>query len=134
MAGSGSFCEWKGPARYWDLVGGERRLARVAWSYPQPLGAEPLAECIAFYAHDLDFTVGGAKVLEQPGGFLGGWITPELTGPFKASLTAVVGIEIGAPVSRRSRPAAIATKQLSPCRKSECVVDVFFRLPPRGAA
>ena len=43
-AGGGSFCEWKGPARYWDLVDGARRLAKVAWSYPQPLaGAEPLA-------------------------------------------------------------------------------------------
>ena len=80
----GSFCEWKGPAQYWDLVDGARRLERVAWSYPQPLeGAEPLAECIAFYAHELSCTVGGAKVLAQPGGFYGGWITPELTGPFK---------------------------------------------------
>ena len=85
-AGDGSFCEWKGPARYWDLVDGFRRLARVAWSYPQPLaGAEPLAECVAFYAHDLDCTVGGAKVVAQPGGFYGGWITPELTGPFKGA-------------------------------------------------
>ena len=53
-AGGGSFCEWKGPARYWDLADGARRLAKVAWSYPQPLaGAEPLSDCIAFYAHDL---------------------------------------------------------------------------------
>ncbi len=85
-AGGGSVCEWKGPARYWDLVDGARRLARVAWTYPQPLaGAEPLAHCIAFYAHDLDCSVGGAKVIAQPGGFYGGWITPELTGPFKGA-------------------------------------------------
>lgn len=83
-AGGGSFCEWKGPARYWDLVDGARSLRAVAWSYPQPLaGAEPLADCIAFYAHDLDCSVGGAMVVPQPGGFYGGWITPELTGPFK---------------------------------------------------
>jgi uncharacterized protein (DUF427 family) len=83
-AGGGSFCEWKGPAHYWDLIDGARCLAQVAWSYPQPLaGAEPLAECIAFYAHDLDCTVDGAKVRAQAGGFYGGWITPELTGPFK---------------------------------------------------
>ncbi|MGN6827001.1 DUF427 domain-containing protein [Paucibacter sp. M5-1] len=25
-AGGGSFCEWKGPARYWDLVNGSDRL------------------------------------------------------------------------------------------------------------
>ena len=79
-----SFCEWKGPARYWTLVDGARRLARVAWSYPQPLaGAEALANCVAFYPRDLDCSVDGAAVRPQPGGFYGGWITPELTGPFK---------------------------------------------------
>jgi uncharacterized protein (DUF427 family) len=83
-AGRGSFCEWKGPALYWDLTDGERRLPHVAWSYPQPLdGAEPLADCIAFYAHHLDCTVDGAKVTPQVGGFYGGWITPDLSGPFK---------------------------------------------------
>jgi uncharacterized protein (DUF427 family) len=91
-AGGGSFCEWKGPARYWSLVdpaegsapGGRRRLERVAWSYPQPLaGAEPLADCVAFYPNDLDCTLGGEAVRPQPGGFYGGWVTPELVGPFK---------------------------------------------------
>jgi len=83
-AGSGSFCEWKGPALYWDLIDGARCLPRVAWSYPQPLaGAEPLADCIAFYAHHLDCTVDGARAVPQSGGFYGGWITPDLSGPFK---------------------------------------------------
>ena len=79
-----SFCEWKGPARYWSLVDGARRLDGVAWSYPQPLaGAEALADCVAFYPADLACTVDGAPVRPQPGGFYGGWITPELVGPFK---------------------------------------------------
>lgn len=83
-AGGGSVCEWKGPARYWSLVDAQRRLDRVAWSYPQPLpGAEALADRVAFYAGDLDCTVDGAPVRPQPGGFYGGWITPELVGPFK---------------------------------------------------
>ncbi|MBA4216012.1 MAG: hypothetical protein C0460_01625 [Methylibium sp.] len=83
-AGGGSFCEWKGPATYWQLVDGTRRLERVAWSYPQPLpGAEPLAGCVAFYAHALSCEVGGQPVRPQPGGFYGGWITPDLAGPFK---------------------------------------------------
>jgi Domain of unknown function (DUF427) len=83
-SGGGSFCEWKGPAHYWDLVDGTRCLERVAWSYPQPLaGAEALGQCIAFYAHELQCSVGGARVLAQPGGFYGGWITPDLAGPFK---------------------------------------------------
>jgi uncharacterized protein (DUF427 family) len=83
-AGGGSFCEWKGPARYWSLVDGQRRLPNVAWSYPQPLaGAEALADCVAFYAHDLECWVGGSRIRPQPGGFYGGWISAELVGPFK---------------------------------------------------
>jgi uncharacterized protein (DUF427 family) len=79
-----SFCEWKGPARYWSLVAGGQTLANVAWSYPTPLaGAERIADCVAFYPANLECRVGGARVLAQPGGFYGGWITPELVGPFK---------------------------------------------------
>jgi len=84
--GGTSLCEWKGAARYWSLVDGNRRLVNVAWSYPKPLpGAERLADYIAFYPASLRCTVGGAVVVPQPGGFYGGWITPELVGPFKGS-------------------------------------------------
>jgi len=83
-APGGSYCEWKGPARYWSLVDGKKRLPGVAWSYPEPLaGAEALADCVAFYPTALDCRVDGALVRPQPGGFYGGWITPELVGPFK---------------------------------------------------
>jgi len=79
-----SMCEWKGPARYWTLNDGQRQLPNVAWSYPQPMaGAGALADCVAFYPAALDCSVDGARVLPQPGGFYGGWITPELVGPFK---------------------------------------------------
>jgi len=81
-----AFCEWKGPSKSWTLVDGGRRLASVAWSYPQPMaGAEALASCVAFYAAALDCRVDGAVVTPQPGGFYGGWITPDLTGPFKGA-------------------------------------------------
>lgn len=84
-AGSSS-CEWKGPARYWSLVDASRQLRNVAWSYPNPLpGAEILANFVAFYPAALDCSVDGAAVSPQPGGFYGGWITPELAGPFKGS-------------------------------------------------
>ena len=83
-AAGSSFCEWKGPARYWSLAHDHERLPGVAWSYPQPLaGAEALANCVAFYPRDLECSVDGAAVLPQPGGFYGGWITAELVGPFK---------------------------------------------------
>ncbi len=79
-----SVCEWKGAARYWTLIDGARSLPRVAWSYPQPLpGAEALAHCVAFYPGNLECSVGGAGVTPQPGPFYGGWVTPELVGPFK---------------------------------------------------
>ena len=82
-AGS-SFCEWKGPAAYWSLVSSTQVLPNVGWSYSNPLaGAEMLANCVAFYPSNLTCTVGGEKVTPQPGGFYGGWITPELVGPFK---------------------------------------------------
>ena len=58
----------------------------LTWSYPHPLaGAEALAHCVAFYPGDLHCTVDGQPVRPQPGGFYGGWITPELTGPFKGA-------------------------------------------------
>ena len=65
-AAGSSMCEWKGQARYWTLVDGERRLPGVAWSYPHPLAAAlPLATCVAFYAAHLDCTVGGAPVTRR---------------------------------------------------------------------
>jgi len=79
-----SFCEWKGYARYWSLVDGPRRLDHIAWGYPHPFGEwAVLAKRVAFYAKGLECSVDGAAVRPQAGGFYGGWITPELTGPFK---------------------------------------------------
>jgi len=83
-AGEGSFCEWKGPAHYWNLVDKTKSLKLVAWSYPRPLKeAKCISDCIAFYAHELNCTVGGLQVTPQPGQFYGGWITSDLAGPFK---------------------------------------------------
>jgi uncharacterized protein (DUF427 family) len=83
-AGS-SFCEWKGRARYYDVVVGDRRLGRVAWSYPEPTAAfEPIRHHIAFYPGPMDGCfVDGERVAPQPGDFYGGWITANLEGPFK---------------------------------------------------
>lgn len=83
-APGGSVCEWKGPASYWSLNDGARRLANVAWSYPRPhAGWEEISDCVAFYPALLECRVDGALVAPQAGGFYGGWITPELVGPFK---------------------------------------------------
>lgn len=86
-ADSRSFCEWKGAALYWDVVLGDVALPRVGWSYPAPSAAfESLRDYVAFYAAPFDnCSVDGVKVLPQPGGFYGGWITEKLAGPFKGS-------------------------------------------------
>lgn len=80
-----SFCEWKGNAVYFNLVIGEHEIADIAWSYPSPTAAfASLRDHLAFYAAPLDLcTVDGHLVTPQPGGFYGGWITPDLAGPFK---------------------------------------------------
>jgi uncharacterized protein (DUF427 family) len=80
-----SVCEWKGAARYFDLLGGDRVAPRAAWGYddPDPRYAE-LAGHVALYPAATDrCTVDGEAVVPQPGGFYGGWITSQVVGPFK---------------------------------------------------
>ena len=86
VAGSGmSVCEWKGLARYWNLMVGDDSVNNAAWSYPDPKPAyATLAGWIAFYPGRVDTcTVDGETVVPQAGDFYGGWITSEITGPFK---------------------------------------------------
>ncbi|MEB3322648.1 MAG: DUF427 domain-containing protein [Synechococcaceae cyanobacterium] len=89
-AGGGSLCEWKGRARYFDVVAerggaGERRLRRAVWQYPHPTPAyAALAGWFAVYPARMDGCwVDGERVRPQPGGFYGGWITADVEGPFK---------------------------------------------------
>lgn len=78
-----SYCEFKGKAAYWDLRS-EPAVARVAWSYPNPAsGFIGITDWIAFYPAKVDCFVAGQRVDPQRGGFYGGWITAEITGPFK---------------------------------------------------
>ena len=80
-----SYCEWKGMARYWDVVVGDVVLSRIGWSYPLPTpGFALLRDHVAFYAAPFDrCSVDGETVVPQAGGFYGGWITAALAGPFK---------------------------------------------------
>lgn len=84
-AAGSSFCEFKGSARYYDLVAGAHRAVHAAWEYPSPSpGFETLSGRIAVYAGLVDTcTVDGEPVEPQPGGFYGGWITSNVVGPFK---------------------------------------------------
>lgn len=86
VAGS-SFCEWKGVARYVDLLAGDVVAARAGWIYDRPTpGFAALAGYVAFYAGKLDEArVGGTRVIPQPGDFYGGWVTPNLDGQIKGA-------------------------------------------------
>jgi uncharacterized protein (DUF427 family) len=82
-----SLCEWKGAASYRDVVvPGGRRIPRAAWSYPEPSPAfATIRDYISFYPALVECSLGGVRVTPQPGGFYGGWLTPEIVGPIKGA-------------------------------------------------
>ncbi len=84
---SASMCEWKGTASYIDLAIGDLFVRDVAWTYPRPTPAfAPIANALAFYASRVDACyVEGERVQAQEGDFYGGWITANITGPFKGA-------------------------------------------------
>lgn len=88
LPGEGSsFCEFKGQAAYYDIVGGDVRAERAGWSYPKPSrGVESIAGFVSVYPGRMDrCTVDGETVVPQEGGFYGGWITANIVGPFKGA-------------------------------------------------
>ncbi|TRD12774.1 DUF427 domain-containing protein [Erythrobacter insulae] len=80
-----SLCEWKGQARYWDVVMDSGRLAGAAWSYPAPTPSfAGIKDHLAFYPDPFDqCLVDGEVITPQPGQFYGGWISQYEAGPFK---------------------------------------------------
>lgn len=81
----GSFCEWKGMAGYYTVKVGDREARDAAWFYAAPTAAfEGIRGYVAFYASAMDeCLVDGVIATPQPGGFYGGWVTPDVVGPFK---------------------------------------------------
>lgn len=84
-ADGATWCEWKGRAAYFDVVSANAVAPNAAWSYPSPTPAfSPIANHIAIYPAPMDeCRVDSVLVSPQPGGFYGGWITPDIVGPFK---------------------------------------------------
>lgn len=82
-----SLCEWKGAARYFDLVLGDRVVPAAAWTYPDPAPAfAAIRDYVSFYPQRVDACfVNGERAVPQEGGFYGGWITGDLAGPFKGA-------------------------------------------------
>jgi uncharacterized protein (DUF427 family) len=86
--GGTTWCEFKGRAVYYDVVGGDGRVQpRAAWRYPDPApGYEALADRVALYPGRMDrCTVDGEPVRAQAGDFYGGWVTSRVVGPFKGA-------------------------------------------------
>jgi hypothetical protein len=82
-----SFCEWKGVARYFDVIARGKTASRAAWCYDCPTaGIAALAGYVAFYAGLMDEAwVGDLRIIPQQGDFYGGRVTPNLDGQIKGA-------------------------------------------------
>jgi uncharacterized protein (DUF427 family) len=82
-----SVCEWKGPARYFNVHSADRVQEAAAWCYLDPVEAfAPIKDYLAFYCDPMDTClVDGVRATPQPGGFYGGWITPWIVGRIKGA-------------------------------------------------
>lgn len=83
--GRRSMCEFKGVARYWNLVTPAETCEEAAWSYPSPTKIfELIKDYLAFYPSKMEACfVNDELVQSQKGDFYGGWITKDIVGPFK---------------------------------------------------
>lgn len=79
-SGRTTFCEWKGTATYFDVVGGSVRAERAAWTYPHPTaGFEPIRDAVAFYCGPMDeCLVDGERAEPEENRYYGGWITADI--------------------------------------------------------
>lgn len=79
-----TWCEWKGRARYYDVVVREAVAANAGWAYPDPTSPyEQIRDYLSFYPSRVECYVDGELAEPQPGGFYGGWVTSKVVGPFK---------------------------------------------------
>ncbi len=81
-------CEWKGVADYAAVVvPGAAPVEDAAWTYHDPTpGFVGLRDHWAFYAQRLDdCRVDDESVVSNEGDFYGGWVTVNVTGPFKGA-------------------------------------------------
>ncbi|MFA9272460.1 MAG: DUF427 domain-containing protein [Baekduiaceae bacterium] len=86
VPGYTTFCEFKGVATYFDLVAEDGRTSSLAaWTYRAPTAAyAALRDHVAFYPGRVDGCwLGDERITPQEGDFYGGWITADVTGPFK---------------------------------------------------
>ena len=80
-----TWCEFKGATSYFDVAAGGRTEAAAAWTFEKPVpGFEAIAGHVAFYPSRMDACfLDDEQVQPQEGDFYGGWLTADITGPFK---------------------------------------------------
>ncbi len=79
-----SFCEWKGHAHYWDVLGGEAPAGRRVVLPGADARIRGLVDYVSLYPGRMErCTIDGEAVRAQDGGFYGGWVTDDVVGPFK---------------------------------------------------
>jgi uncharacterized protein (DUF427 family) len=79
-----TFCEWKGRAEYFHVLGSNGQVDNAMWRYPDAFdAAADIAGWFACYPSRLRCFVAGEPVRAQAGGYYGGWITSDVVGPFK---------------------------------------------------
>ena len=81
-------CEWKGKAQYFDYKYDRNLIENIAWTYTHPTEHfQSISNFISFYASKAQACfVNDEQVIAQEGDFYGGWITRNLTGPFKGAV------------------------------------------------
>lgn len=78
--GEASLCEWKGVACLFTVAGHQG----AGWCYERTFPEfASIRGWLAFYPTLLDCYVGDEQVTAQPGGYYGGWVRGNLTGPIK---------------------------------------------------
>jgi uncharacterized protein (DUF427 family) len=82
-----TLCEWKGVAEYADIVVGDVRVDDAGWTYPTPTESnDAVRSHWAFYAQKVDECwIDDERVTSNEGSFYGGWVTANVTGPFKGA-------------------------------------------------
>ena len=82
-----TFCEWKGVASYYDVVVGDRRSEAAAWTYPTPVERLRRADRLPRVLSPAGRPLHARRRCRgaQRGDFYGGWITPDIQGPFKGA-------------------------------------------------
>lgn len=83
----GTLCEWKGLAQYWSICVGKIVVEPAAWSYPDPEAAySTIRDYLAFYPSKMDACMIDSQIaVPQESDYYGGWITPNVVGPFKGA-------------------------------------------------